>query len=70
MWHLRGKAKCAQCFVRKPEGKRSLEDLDIDGRIVLKLILKLVRVEWTGLIREDWEVWRTVLSAVMKLWVP
>jgi hypothetical protein len=27
-------------LVGKPEGKRSLEDLDVGGRIILKLILE------------------------------
>jgi hypothetical protein len=27
-------------LIRKPEGKRSLEDLGVDGRIILKLVGK------------------------------
>lgn len=31
--------KCIQNLLRTPEGKRSFRDLDIDVRIILKLIL-------------------------------
>jgi hypothetical protein len=35
--------------VRKPEGKRLLEDLDADGRMIFKWILKVQdRRVWTG----------------------
>jgi hypothetical protein len=27
-------------LVGKPEGKRPLEDLDVDGRLILKLVFK------------------------------
>jgi hypothetical protein len=36
-------------LVRKPEGKRPCEDLGVDGRIMLELILgKQGRKMWTG----------------------
>jgi len=42
---------CVQGFGgRGPEGKNHLEDLVVDGRIILKLILKWTGRSWTGLI--------------------
>jgi len=38
-------------LVRKPEGKRPFEDLGVDGRVILKLILgKQGGKLWTGFI--------------------
>jgi hypothetical protein len=38
-------------LVGKPEGKRPLEDLDVDGRIILEWISgKLCGKVWTGFI--------------------
>jgi hypothetical protein len=42
---------CVQSFGGMgPEGKNYLEDLVVDGRIILKLILKWAGRSWTGLI--------------------
>ena len=47
-----------------------LEDLGLDGRIILKWIFE----EWFGSVEwidpaQDRDRWRTVLNAVMNLWV-
>ena len=34
----------------KPEANNHLEDLDVDGKIILKGIFKKSNVAWTGLI--------------------
>ena len=43
--------RCIQDFGRRPEGKRQLGRLDVDGRIILKLISK----KWDG------EVWSRLI---------
>jgi hypothetical protein len=45
----RGGGGCG-VLMKKPEGKKHLEDLDVDGRIILKWILKTWDEAWTGLI--------------------
>jgi hypothetical protein len=37
-------------LVGKPEGKSHLQDIDVDGRIILKCIFKKWDGAWTGLI--------------------
>jgi hypothetical protein len=55
MWERRD---AYRVLVGRREGKRPLEDQGVDGRIILKLILrKLGGVVWTGLI---WMRVRTV----------
>jgi hypothetical protein len=39
-----GKGRCIQVLVGKPEASRPLEDTDVHGRIMSKLILK----KWDG----------------------
>jgi hypothetical protein len=52
--------------VGKPEGKSQLEDLGIDGRIILKLIFKKSLGEvYTGLIRLN--IGTGGLNTVMRL---
>jgi hypothetical protein len=38
--HLGEKRNAYRTLVRKPEGKRRIEDLHVGGRIILKLILQ------------------------------
>jgi hypothetical protein len=44
MWHIwgRGEERSIQGLVGKPEGKNHLEDLGIDGRIILKMFFRKV----------------------------
>ena len=52
----------------KPEGKNHSENQGLDGRIILKWILKKwVRVmDWIDL-AQDRDSWRAVVNAVMNL---
>jgi hypothetical protein len=53
------------------KGRDHLEDIGIDGRIVLEWIL---RKQWEGVdcmyLAQDKDWWHTVVNAVMYLWVP
>jgi hypothetical protein len=54
------KTNAYRILVRRPEGERSLEDLDIGGRIIIRWILE----------REvgcDTDQWRELLNTVMNL---
>jgi len=55
-------------FVGKPEGKRHLEDLGIDGKIILNLILKERHEQYCC--GPDRDKWRALVIAVMNLRVP
>jgi hypothetical protein len=58
--------------VRRPERKRSLGNLGIDGRIILKWIFR----EWNGGdmdyidLAQDRDWWRALVNAVMNVRVP
>ena len=52
------KANINMVLIGKPEGKNHLEDLSVDGRIILKLFLN-----WIHLSR-DIDKWLGVLNAV------
>ena len=59
-------------LVGKPEGKKHLGDLGVNGRIILKKYLQevgCVCMDWIDLAR-DWDRWRTLVNAVMNIWVP
>jgi hypothetical protein len=52
-------------YPEKLKGTGHFEDLDLDERIILKLILRKYSVrEWTGLI------WRALVNTIMNLPVP
>jgi hypothetical protein len=58
-------------LVRKPEGKSHWRDLSVDGWIILGRIYRRWDVGiWTGLGWPRIDRWRTLVSAVMNLWVP
>jgi hypothetical protein len=49
-----------------------MADLGVDGRIILRMDLQGVRwgdMDWIGL-AQDRNMWRAVVNAVMKLWIP
>jgi hypothetical protein len=69
MWHVWVRVVVRTGFlVGKPEGKSSLENIDVDGRIILKVILKK-SVVWWGLdwidVGQERERWRAVVNTVM-----
>jgi len=56
----------------KPEGRRLLGDLGVDGWINIRVDLQEVGcgyMDWIGL-AQDRDRWRTLMSAVMNLLVP
>ena len=58
-------------LVRKPEGKRLLEDPGVNGRIILKCILKIWYrgTDWIYLVHDRGRC-PAVVNAVMNLRVP
>ena len=52
--------------MRRPEVKSLLVDLGVDGRIILKFIVKIgiEGVDWADL-AQDRDVWRSLASTVM-----
>jgi hypothetical protein len=69
---MRDRRGAYRVLVGRPDGKRPLEDLGVDGRIILKWILK--EVGWEGVdwidMAQDRDRWRAVVSAVMNPRVP
>jgi hypothetical protein len=50
VWHVGGEERCYRVLVGRHEGKKHLEDLGVDGRIILKWIFK----KWDGRHGLDW----------------
>jgi hypothetical protein len=59
-------------LVGKPEGKIHSEDLSVDGRIILKWILREIEWEFVDRIHltQDRDQRRVLVNTVMKLRVP
>ena len=51
-------------LVGKPEGKRTLEDPDVDGRIILRWIFR----KWEGVVGTGWS-WLRIGTGGGRLWV-
>jgi hypothetical protein len=72
MWYVRETGYVHTGFWRGDLRDRGhLEDLGVDGRIILKWFLK----KWDGGMNcidlaQDMIRWRALVNAVMKLWVP
>jgi len=69
MWRIWGRRGAYRVLVGKLEGKRHWGDLGIDGWIILGWISRRWDVDWIGL-AQDRDRWRTLVNAVMNLWVP
>ena len=71
MWHVwkTGQVHTVFCWLYR-RGRGHLENLDVDGRIILKLIFKKwdEGMDWIDM-ADDKERWRDFLSAVMNFWV-
>jgi hypothetical protein len=70
MWDRRG---AYRFLVGKPEGRRPFEDLGVDGRIILKCILKKIRwersVDWIDLAKDTKKL-QVVVNAAINSRVP
>jgi hypothetical protein len=56
--------------VGKPEGSRvHLEDLGVDGTIILKWNVNNIDLDWINLAK-DRDSWKVIVNAVMNLQVP
>jgi hypothetical protein len=60
-----------RALVGKPEGRRYLQDPDVDGRIILKWIFERFDggIDWINLARNRAR-WRALVYTVMNLRVP
>ena len=66
-----GEEMCIQGLVRKPEGKRHLEDPGLDGRIILKCIFRKFDggMGWIDLGQKK-DGWRNLMNAVKNVLLP
>ena len=66
-----GQERC-RVFLEKPDGKKLLEDVGIDGSIILKIISQARKgggMDWNGL-GQDRDRWWALVNEVMNFWVP
>ena len=72
VWHVRARGECRTLLCcRNLKERHHLEGLDIEGRIILKWILKKYE-GWHGLgsSAQDRDKWRAFVNMVMNLRVP
>ena len=73
MWHVWGKGVIHRGFWwGDPKEVEHLQDLSLDGKIILKWIFKKIergRIDWLHT-AEDGDGWLTLVNAVMNLRVP
>jgi len=71
MWHIWETGEvCAGFWWGKPRERDNLEDVCVDGRIILKCMFK----KWDGVMNwidlvEDIDRWRALVNVVVNLWV-
>jgi hypothetical protein len=73
MWHVWGRGVVHIGFWWGNLKERDdLKDLDVDGRIILKLIFKKWRegMDWIDLAQDRDSWWRVLVNAVMDLRIP
>jgi hypothetical protein len=67
-----GKERCVQSISGETGGRNHLVDPNVDGRVILKLILEMRldgSIDWIDL-AQDRDRWRALVNAVMNLWIP
>jgi len=71
MWHVYRRKRRKQGFGGKPEGRDHLEDLGVDGRIILRWKFRTWNggMDWIEL-AQDRDRRLALVNAVMNLWVP
>ena len=71
MWEEQGRGEVYTWFWCGNLSEEHLEELDVDGSIILKLFFKFCDggVVWVDL-AQDRDKWRAVVNAVMNIWVP
>jgi hypothetical protein len=64
-----GEKKCIGLWCGYVRERRHLEDLGIEGRVIVKSVLKESVGKWSY-VTQDRDRWRACANAVMNLWVP
>jgi hypothetical protein len=68
MKHVWKKERCIQSLGGEILGEKHMEDLDVDGRIILKWIFREwdAGIDWIDL-AQDRDRWRALVNAVINL---